>query len=180
MPALNFFKLAVSLTIRLPGHALSQHLAASPYVVGEELADAVSNYARQHKLGYYPALDFFKQQGLLDGDLLNALDNIAWVAANMAREELRIRLRPVFSSITFESIQNHAYTMPTMRPGQSNAIAALAKHYTPDTVKVNLIATLVQKLDDAKNAATFSRHLLQRWLDKRFEHFDIDSVEILQ
>lgn len=178
MPAINFFKLAVSLTIKLPANALAQHLAASPYVVGEQLAEVVSTYVRKHKLGYYPALDFFRQQNELDPDLLNALENIAWVAANMAREELRIRLRPVFSNITFESIQNHVYTMPTMRPGQPNAINLLTRHLTPDTVKVNLITTLVQKLEDEKNAITFARHLVQRWLENRFEALEINSVEI--
>lgn len=177
--ALNFIKLAINFKVRLSEDTMQRHMSASPYVVGEELASQISEYARQNDLGYYPAIDFFLHNGGIEKDLLDAAGNISWLITNLVREEVRIRLRPVFSSIRFESLQTHAYTMPGVRPGQNNAYQLLVDHYTPDEVKVNIIATLVRKRESLHEAEQMARHQVCRWLKGRFDALEITNVQAI-
>lgn len=176
---LNIIKLAINFKVRLTEQSIQRHLPASPYVVGEELANQISVYAKEHNLGYYPAIDFFHQHGGIEKDLLDAVGNISWLVTNMVREEVRVRLRPVFSTIKFESLQTQAYTMPGVRPGQNNAYRLLTSHYTPDSVKVNLIASLVRKKESPQEAEQMARHQLCRWLKNRFESLEITNVQAI-
>ena len=177
--ALNFIKLAINFKVRLGEEAMQRHMSASPYVVGEELASQISHYAQQQELGYYPAIDFFLHNGGIEKDLLDAAGNISWLITNLVREEVRIRLRPVFSTLKFESLQTHAYTMPGVRPGQNNAHQLLVDHYTPDQVKVNIIATMVQKKLSLGEAEQMARHQVCRWLKNRFDALEITNVQVI-
>ena len=92
-------QVALSVKIVLDTEAMNDHAAASADVVGSELALQISEYARNSKLGYYPALDFFTDQpGIIDRDLLDAADNLSWLATRLVREEVRKRLRPLFAA----------------------------------------------------------------------------------
>jgi len=177
--ALNFINLAINFKVRLGEEAMQRHMSASPYVVGEELASQINAYAKQHQLGYYPAIDFFLQNGGVEQDLLDAAGNISWLITNLVREEVRVRLRPVFSSIKFESLQTQAFTMPTVRPGQNNAHQLLIDHYTPDQVKVNIIASLVRKQESTHEAEQMARHQICRWLKGRFESLEITNIQAI-
>lgn len=176
---LNFTRVALTFNVTVPGKALEQHLAASPQVVGAELARQVTDYEMTHKLGYFPALDYFQQQGGIEPELLAALENIAWVVTSMVRNEVRIRMRPVFSKLQFENLQIQAYAMPTIRPGNPNALALLAQHYSASIVKISLIATLIQKLADADAAAKMAESMTYRWLKERFTRVEVTSVHTL-
>lgn len=178
--ALNFISMAVNFSVRLTEESMQRHLSASPYVVGNELANQISHYAQENKLGYYPAIDFFQQNGGVEQDLLDAVDNITWLVSNMVREEVKVRLRPVFSNIKFESLQSKAFTMPTVRPGQNNAMQNLAEHYTPDQIKVNLIATLLRKKENIHELEQLTRHLICRWLKDRFDKLEITNVQVIK
>ena len=177
--ALNFIQLAVNFKVRLGEEAMQRHMSASPYVVGEELASQISQYASENELGYYPAIDFFMQNGGIEQDLLDAAGNISWLITNLVREEVRIRLRSVFSNIKFESLQTQAFTMPGVRPGQNNAHHLLVDHYTPDQVKVNIIATMVRKQQSTIEATQMARHQICRWLKSRFESLEITNVQAI-
>lgn len=177
--ALNFINLAINFKVRLTEASMQQHLSASPYVVGEELARQISHYAHEHHLGYYPAIDFFQQNGGVEKDLLDAAGNISWLITNMVREEVRVRLRPVFSSIKIETLLTQAYTMPAIRPGQNNAYQMLVEHYTPDQVKVNIIASLLRKRASTQEAVQMARQQICRWLKDRFETLDITNVQAI-
>lgn len=177
--ALNFIKLAIHFKVRLTGESMQRHMSASPYVVGEELATQITRYAKEHKLGYYPAIDFFQHNGGVDQDLLDAAGNISWLVTNMVREEVRVRLRPLFSNIKFESLHTQAYTMPTIRPGQHNAYPLLVDHYTPDQVKVNIIASLLRKRESPREAEQMARHQVCRWLKDRFESLEITNIQAI-
>ena len=177
--SLNFIKLAINFKVQLSEDSMQRHMSASPYVVGEELANQISDYAKQNELGYYPAIDFFLHNGGIEKDLLDAAGNISWLVTNLVREEVRIRLRPVFSTIKFESLQTQAYTMPGVRPGQNNAYQLLIDHYTPDQVKVNIIASMVQKKQNLHEAEQMARHQICRWLKSRFDALEITNVQVI-
>lgn len=177
---LQIVKVAVALQLKLSAATIEQHSAASPYIVGKELADYVYRYAHQKKLGYFPPLEYFRSQGELDGELLDATENIAWLVSNMSREELQMRLRAAFSSIRFESIQNLSFTMPKVRPGDVNDLHNLANHYTPDHVKVNMVVSLVKKTVDDSVLAEYVSSVIHRWLDENFVLVDIKSVQCIE
>lgn len=177
--ALKFIKLAINFKVRVSEESMQRHMSASPYVVGEELANQISDYAKQHELGYFPAIDFFLHNGGIEKDLLDAAGNISWLLTNLVREEVRVRLRPVFSTIKFESLQTQAYTMPGVRPGQNNAHLLLIDHYTPDQVKVNIIASMVQKQENPREAEQIARQQVCRWLKSRFDVLEISNIQAI-
>ena len=176
---LNFTKIALTFNVTVPEKALTQHLAASPQVVGTELARQVIAYETRHKLGYFPALDYFQQQGGIDAELLNALEKIAWVVTSMVRNEVRIRMRPVFSKLQFENLQIQAYTMPGVRPGNPNAQTLLAQHYSATLVRISMIATLIQKIADEVAAAKMAESMTYRWLKEHFIAIEVTSSHTL-
>lgn len=176
---LNFTRVAVSLQISVPETALERHLAASPHVVAENLAEQVMAYERKHALGYYPAIDYFQQHGGVEPDLINALENISWVLTSMVRNEIRLRLRPVFSQLKIESLKTLAFTMPTVRPGQQNDRARLIDHFSATSVKVNMVATLLQKIVDSHAAAKMAESMCYRWLQDHFHSVNVTSAHVL-
>jgi hypothetical protein len=173
--SLTMAKVALSLRIKLPQESLERHVAASPGVIGTELAKQVQAFASKEQLGYYPPVDYLRSQEAVDTALLDALEQIAWVASNMAREEIRVRLRPVFASVRFESIHASAYTMPSVRPGQANAFSRLSEHYTPTAVKVDLLVTLIQKTERS-GLERLAKQLATRWLKGKFAEFEVTSA----
>ncbi len=176
MAGLQLSRVSLALTAQLPEHVFERHLPASPACVGDELAEAVHAYVMREHLGYYPALDFFQQQGGLDPALLNAADSISWFTASQVTEEVRRKLRPVFASLNSESVQTLAFTLPPVRPGQPNCLEQLARHYTPDTVKILLTVGIFQKRDNDQ-LARWATHLVYRWLKDSFESMEVTSAQ---
>ena len=105
MASLRMGKVALSASLRIHPNTFEKFLPASPVRVGEELAEQISSIVTQEKLGYYPALEYFREQEGFDKDLLDAADQISWVATSLVREEVQLKLRPVFASLRFEGIQ---------------------------------------------------------------------------
>lgn len=176
---LNFTRVAISLQVSVPETALERHLAATPLVVAENLADQVMLYEQAHHLGYYPAVEFFQQHGGIEPELIDALENISWVLTGMVRNEIRLRLRPMFSLLKIESLKTQAFAMPIVRPGQVNAKAELVNHFCVDTVKVSMIATMLQKIVDQNAAEKMAEGMCYRWLKDHFKTVKVTSAHVL-
>lgn len=180
MTKLYLHRIALTLVVRVDEHMFAQHLPASPQVVGETLAEQVRRYVQQEQLGYYPALDYFRElPESLDPQLLDAAEHIAWFTCNMARDEVRRKLNPVFSNLAFESIQSLAFTLPPVRPNQPNAPTDLARHYTPDTAKMALVASSFQKTEMPEALSKWASHLAYRWLKESFASIQVTSARVL-
>lgn len=178
MPGLHISRVNVTLQLRVPEEALMQRLVASPTVVGEELARQVDDYARRHRLGYYPALEYFEQTpDAIEADLIDTARGIAWLVTSLIESDLTQRLRPAFSATQIEDIRLVAFTMPTVRPGQANARVELARHFTPDTAKVALEVSNVEKRP-LEGAEKIAEHKLVRWLEPHFEALEITSARL--
>ncbi len=167
---------SISLLITVRLEDLDSHSAAAAAVVGEELAKQVASYEKENRLGYYPAMDYFQdsERGV-DAELLNAADNLAWLATKLVREEVRKHLRPIFSSLRFDSMQNLIYTMPRARPGKQAAQQELAAHFTANKVRVELTAQIINKDDVEKDLKRYTSHLVYRWLKEHFESIEVTS-----
>ena len=120
----------ISLILRLtvPEEILQGQLNSSPAKVGEELASAIDHYSREHKLGYYPAIEFFRQVPEIDQSLIENAEQLAWTVSKVAREEVQSRLRPIFSSVKFQSVQTEAFALPSVRPDHPAALEQLVNH----------------------------------------------------
>ena len=173
-------RIAITLLARVPSQVIEQHSVASPYVIGEELAHQVALYEQQHHLGYFPPVDYFRSDQRLESELLEALDSICWLVKGMVREEVKLKLRSLFEKVEIESAQAVANTMPTVRPGASNATRDLALHFTPDQIRINLIVTrkvpaLGQVADEQTELAVLQGSV-HKCLVQRFTRLEIPAI----
>lgn len=179
MSALRVARMGLSATVRVPREALERHAASSPEVVGRSLAEAVDTYVRAERLGYYPALDYFRErEGAVEPELIAAADAIAWLAATLVRNEVRVKLRPVFSSVQIQGLQALAFAMPPVRPSQPNALHRLAEHYTPDTLKMDLQVSLIQKREPSEGIERLAAHMVYKWLKGSFAAIEVTSARL--
>lgn len=167
--------------VRLSEDIVLQHSPSSPLIIGHELAEQIHDYVKKQQMGYYPALDYFmldevKQAGALDPDLLDAAESMSWLVCRLVCNEIQSRLRQVFSSVKFQTVQTIAYTMPAVRFGAANALHDLALHYTPLNVKLELVLSMISKRETDEGFEPFIRRALHRWLQDSFESIDVSSV----
>jgi len=166
--------LSILITVEL--EELDRHSAAAAAVVGREMAKQVASYEKKNHLGYYPAMEYFQESARgVDADLLEAVDNLAWLATKLVREEVRKHLRPIFSSLRFDALQNLLYTMPRVRPGKPSAIQKLAEHFTANKVRLELTAQIMNRDGEEKDLKRYTTHLVHRWLKENFESIEVTS-----
>jgi hypothetical protein len=178
-PSIEVVTVAASLTVTVPEAVVEQNVGYLPWVLGENLAGQVDAYVMEQGLGYYPALDFFRDQPeAVDPALLLLIDEIAIFCASYARRELRRRLSRAFSSVQIEQAQCTAYTMPRVRPSRSGAPAGLAMHYSPNTLKMELMLSSIQK-GAFEGLEELTLNKLMRWGREPFEAFQINGSQLI-
>ena len=71
--------------------------------------------------------------------------------------------------------------MPKVRPNKADAIEHLAKHYTPDTVKIELLLTMIRRESEAQDdrAEPYARKMMFRWLESAFESIEVTSSKAM-
>lgn len=179
MSGIHLVKVAVDLRLEVPAAMLEARSAGSADLVGGQLARQVDQCVRRRGLGYYPALDYLRDGACIDEDLLEAVRTTAWLAREIAREEVRRRLRAVFSQVELAGLQSPAFTMPAVRPSAPGALESLARHYSPCTVKLGLILSSLNRDPSPRGMDQFARRMIWRWLRDRFEQLDVTSAQIV-
>lgn len=179
---MRFDKVLVTIDVQLKPDVLQKYLPCSASVIGKALADIAEQYQQENKTGYYPAIDFFKSLDGVDPDLITSAEQVAWLVSKLARETIQSKLRPIFSSVSFQSIQTLAFSMPKVRPSQQDAVEKLAKHYTPDSVKIELVLTMMRRDSDENDgrAEPYARKMMFRWLENAFESIEVTNSKILK
>ena len=179
---MRFDKILVIVDVQLKAEDLQQYLPCSANIIGQTLAMIAGEYEKENNTGYYPAIDFFKTLDNVDPDLIASAEQVAWLVSKLARETIQAKLRPIFSSVQFQSIQTLAFSLPKVRPNQANAIEQLAKHYTPDSVKVELVLTMMRRDSEAEDdrAEPYARKMMFRWLESAFESIEVTSSKALK
>ena len=180
MNSLYVARIGLTVRAKLPRQIFEQYLPAPIEVMSQNLAEKIDQYVQQHKLGYYPALDYFKQGDDIPAYLLDAADQISTVAMSVAQQQVLNLLQPVFSSVRVESMLSLAYALPPVRPGQSNGLQRLTEHLTPDTVKFELYVTLLQKHKAESGIETSAKKIVWRWLGDLFEELEITTARLLE
>jgi hypothetical protein len=116
---------------------------------------------------------------VLEPELVDTAQGIAWFVSELVRSEVISRLRPAFSRIEIEGMQSTAYTMPTVRPSHPNAIYELAEHYTPDEVKITLLVSSIEKSARTEGMDKLAEHKVRRWLDQHFDTVVVTSANVI-
>jgi len=183
---MRFEKVLVIIDVQLKADELQQYLPCSANIIGQTLAQIALEYERKNKTGYYPAIDFFKtlvndEAMPVDPDLITSAEQVAWLVSKLARETIQKQLRPIFSSVQFQSIQTLAFSMPKARPNKADANEQLAKHYTPDSIKIELVLTMMRRDSEAEDgrAEPYARKMIFRWLESVFERVEITGSKAL-
>ncbi len=178
--SLNIQTLEAQIDVRVAEQDLQQLSVAQPAEVGRQLAAAVLEAVRAESLGYFPALSHFEENGILHEDLLEATHALVWLASQRARTLIMTRLRPIFSTVRVQQVHARLYTLPSIRSGQLNLLDALAEHYDPAALKINLQLSLIQKQPaQAEALESYTRKMLWKWLKERFDHLEVGSVHAL-
>lgn len=179
---MRFDKVLIILDVRLKPGSLQQYLPCSADIIGQTLASIADEYEKENKTGYYPAIDFFKTLDNVDPDLIASAEQVSWLVSKLARETIQSKLRPIFSSVQFQSIQTLAFSLPKVRPNKADAIEQLAKHYTPDSVKIELVLTMMRRDSEAEDnrAEPYARKMMFRWLDAEFESVEVTNSKALK
>jgi len=178
---MRFDKILVIVNVQLKAEDLHQYLPCSVNIIGQTLAEIADEYQKENKTGYYPAIDFFKTLENADPDLIASAEQVAWLVSKLARETIQSKLRPIFSSVQFQSIQTLAFALPKIRPNQPDAIKLLAKYYTPDSVKIELVLTMMRRDSEAEDdrAEPYARKMMFRWLKSEFENIEVTNSKAL-
>ena len=174
---MRFDKVLIIIDVQLKAETLQQYLPCSANIIGRTLADIADEYQKKNKTGYYPAIDFFKTLDTVDPDLIASAEQVSWLVSKLARETVQSKLRPIFSSVTLQSIQTLAFSLPKVRPNKTDAVEQLSRHYTPDTVKMELVLTMMRRDSEADDdrAEPYARKMMFRWLESAFELVTITS-----
>lgn len=178
---MRFDRVLIIIDVQLKAEQLQQYLPCSANIIGQTLALIADEYEKENKTGYYPAVDFFKTLDNVDPDLITSAEQVAWLVAKLARETIQLKLRPIFSSVQFQSIQTLAFSLPKVRPNKKDAIEELGKHYTPDSVKVELVLTMMRRDSEAQDnrAEPYARKMMFRWLESEFEVLEVKNSKAM-
>jgi hypothetical protein len=178
---MRFEKVLVSVEVKLKSEVLKQYLPCSADIIGQTLAAVADEYEKDNRTGYYPAIEFFKTQGNVAPDLIASAEQVAWLVSKLARETIQSKLRPIFSSVQFQSIQTMSFSLPKVRPNKPDAIEQLAEHYTPDKVKIELVLTMMRRDSEAEDARAepYARKMMFRWLEAEFESIEVANSKAL-
>ena len=179
MNQLHITKVHISLKVEIPNEILQRHLASSAQAVGEALTEEVLKFVKKNSLDYFPALEYLQKLGELDDDLIDAAETIGWFSAKIAREEVQNKLRGFFSTLSFQSVQTLAFNMPQVRPNKHSAHQDLIAHYTPNTVKLDIIASVLKR-EQLDGIANWAKQLFRRNLENSFEEFEVTQSSIIK
>ena len=180
MAVLQLARFSVTLSLQLPEVAFKEVFPSSVNVLGEKIAEQVIVYEQQQELGYYPALQYFRDNpGIVDDYLLTAVDQVADVAMKLAAHKTYQMLQPVFSQVIILTEQNLVYGLPHVRPRHEAHDILLAKQYTPNQVKLTMEVSLFQKSKPQPELASGVKKIVLRWLSDVFDNVEVNDSRLL-
>lgn len=177
--AIHIVKTALSLRVRVAPTLLQDRLGELAAGAGVNLAARIDALVRAEKLGYYPALDFFAQREGIDRSLLAAFEEAARFVREHVEKEAPARLWSAFSHVRVVNTQSPAFALPGVRPSQPDALSALAQHYTPTLVKIDLVVSSLKKGAAAEGAERAAAQQARWWLRECFESVEVSDARVV-
>lgn len=176
---LGIARVALTLQVTMAAEKLDALLREADKTLGGRLAEQVDSGVRRQKLGYYPALEFLVDQGIVPPEDFEALRSLAATIRKRAKRDVQTQLWPIFSSVQIERAQSLAFTLPRISPGKPDAVAELALHYFPNTVRLDLVLASLDKLVRLEDVAGITETKVLRNLRDDFEAVAVTGVRRL-
>ena len=176
---LGFVPVALTIQLVMAPERLEAQLSSAERSLGRTLAERVDAIVRAEKLGYYPALDYFEDHPGMDPELIGTVKALAAQIRKRVKREVQKHLWPVFSSVQIERATTLAFTLPRVTPAQADALARLAQHYFPNTVRLELVLTTLDKQHRLDEAEKFSSSKVVRNLRDAFESVSVTATRRL-
>lgn len=150
---------------------IEQQLGYLPWLLGENMAAQVDSYVMEQGLGYYPAMDYFRHlPEVIDPALLTLIDQVVFFCDDYTRRELTHRLYRMFSRVHIARIQCMAYALPRVRPHRGGAPEELARHFSPNQLKLTIHLSSLQK-GEVDGLEQIALDKLVRWGRPAFASF---------
>ncbi|WP_455207695.1 hypothetical protein [Kaarinaea lacus] len=179
MSSLHVAKVELSVKVVVPIALMQKHLPAPIDKLGEQLASEIQKRVADSGLGYYPALDYFKGQEGFPAYLLDAVDEVSSLAAEIAAHKINEVLVPIFSNVTINNVQCLAFALPAVRPNRPVGKTTLAEHYTPNVLKFEIVVSVLQKNPPQEGFEKYADNTVYRWLSEVFESVEIASARLM-
>ena len=176
---LGIVPVALTIQVVLAPEQLEALSNAAERSIGRTLAERVDAIVRAQRLGYYPALDYFEDHPDMDSVLIGTEKALAAQIRKRVKREVQKHLWPVFSSVQIERATTLAFTLPRVTPAQADALARLAQHYFPNTVRLELVLTTLDKQHRLDEAEKFSSSKVVRNLRDAFESVSVTATRRL-
>jgi hypothetical protein len=176
---LGLVPVALTIQVVMAPERLEALSNAAERDIGRTLAERVDTIVRAEKLGYYPALDYFEDHAGMDPALIGMVKSLAVQIRKSVKREVQTHLWPVFSSVQIERATTLAFTLPRVTPAQADALARLAQHYFPNTVRLELVLTTLDKQHRLDEAEKFSSSKVVRNLRDTFESVSVTATRRL-
>ena len=172
--------MSASLRLVVAQSVLKQHFGGIALTLGHDLALAMQHAVREARLGYFPALDYFTDHPGLDRNLLSTAIDLAEVVQGYAQKEVRKNLIPIFSSVTVKRASSPAFTLPRVSCTQPDVLDALARHYYPGAVRLDLVVSSVERGPDMTLMDKITRRKLLWNLRDYFEQVEVVDARVHQ
>jgi hypothetical protein len=176
---LGIVPVALTLQVVMAPERLDAQLNEVEKQLGRTLADRIDAIVRREKLGYYPALDYFEGHAGMEPEMLAMVKMLAAQIRKRVKRDLLTNLWPVFSSVHIERATTLAFTLPRVTPAQPDALVRLAQHYFPNTVRLELVLTTLDKQHRLDEAETFSSQKVVRNLRDAFASVTVSTTRRL-
>ena len=180
MSSLQVIKVELGVKLEVPVSMLQKHLPAPIDKLGSQVANEVDKRVERQDMGYYPAIEYFVEGEGFPGYLIEALQEVSILSIDIVSGTVNELLVPIFSNVKIDNVQCLAFSLPPVRPGKPDAIQALAKHYTPNAVKFELVVSVLQKEKSPEGFEKYADNTVYRWLSEVFENVEIFSARLLE
>jgi len=176
---LGVVPVALTLQVTLAPERLESLLSLAEKNLGRTLAERVDKIVRAEKLGYYPALDYLEYHPDMEPEFIGTVKSLAAQIRKRVKREVQTHLWPVFSSVQIERATTLAFTLPRVTPAQSDALVRLAQHYFPNTVRLELVLSTLDKQHRLEEAEVFSVNKVVHNLRDVFESVNVTATRRL-
>jgi hypothetical protein len=173
---LGIARVALTLQVVIAPDKFDALLTEADKTLGARLAERVDAWVREQKLGYYPAIDFLADQGVISAADIEALRNLAATVRKRVKRDVQTQLWPVFSSVHIERAKSLAFQLPRVTPGKPQAREELARHYFPNGVRLELVLASLDKHSRLEEVAAFSEQKVLRNLRDAFESVSVSAL----
>jgi hypothetical protein len=173
---LGIARVALTLQVTIAPDKLDAMLPESDRQLAAALAARVDAWVRNERLGYYPALDYLVDQGVIAPEQFGALRALAATIRKRVKRDIQMQLWPVFSSVQIERAQSLAFLLPRLMPGRADAARRLAEHYFPNVVRLELTLSSLDKHVRLEDATGITEHKVMRNLLDVFEAVTVSAT----